>query len=265
MQRRSRLSGREGSDMISMNSLAGIASQVGNPSRIAMLNQLLDGRSLTASELARASGISPQTASEHLAKLSEVGLLTVVSQGRCRYFRLASPHVAELLQALFRISVHTSDAPAKMLRTGPADEALRELRTCYDHLAGRLAVALTDALVARGFVELTDDGGLLTRDGAAFFEDLGLPVGALQAESGARAGLVCRPCLDWSERRPHLAGRLGTAFCRHCLESDWVRRIDGTRALSVTTSGRRFFDDILRVRAGSDSAVEQDAAIEATA
>ena len=235
--------------MIVINSLAGVASQVGNPSRLAMLNHLMDGRSLTASELARASGISPQTASEHLAKLSEVGLLAVTSQGRCRYFRLASPDVAELLQALFRVSVQSSPASVKQLRTGPADEALRELRTCYDHLAGRLAVALTDALVARGFVKLTEDGGLLTRAGAAFFEDLGLSVDADHTDSGARAGLVCRPCLDWSERRPHLAGRLGAAFCRHCLASDWVRRIDGTRALGVTLSGRRVFDDILQARA----------------
>lgn len=226
-----------------MNALAGIAAQVGNPSRLAMLEQLLDGRALTASELARSAGVTPQTASGHLASLGEAGLLHVSSRGRYRYFRLASPRVAELLQALFEVGAGAGNAPAIRTRTGPADARLRELRTCYDHLAGRLAVALTDALVARGFIALGEDGGLLTEAGAGYFGELGLDRDAIHG----RSGLVCRPCLDWSERRPHLAGRLGVAFCRHCLESDWVRRRPGTRALDVTPAGRHVFDAILRV------------------
>lgn len=226
-----------------MNALSSIASQLGNPSRMTMLDQLLDGRSLTASELARASNVTPQTASGHLASLVEAGLVEVSSRGRHRFFRLASPAVAELLEALFQVGADVQAVRAPRLRTGPDDERMREMRTCYNHLGGRLAVSLTDAFSARGLVELSEDGGRLTATGSRFFSALGVDEAAL----GPRSELVCRPCLDWSERRPHLAGRLGAAFCRRCLEADWVRRRPGTRALDVTPAGRIAFDGILRL------------------
>lgn len=255
--------------MFSINALASIAAQVGNPSRSAMLEQLLDGRALTASELARAAGVTPQTASGHLASLAEAGLLQASSRGRHRYFRLASPAVAGLLQALFEVGDGARDE--RRVRTGPADARLRELRTCYDHLAGRLAVALTDALVARGFVDLGEDGGLLTPAGARFFAELGLDPHVVRPDGSRRSGLVretdliCKTCLDWSERRPHLAGRLGAAFLRRCLEADWVRRRPGSRALDVTPAGRRVFDAILRLPDAAPSEAAEGAAPEPAA
>lgn len=261
--------------MFSINALAGIAAQVGNPSRSAMLEQLLDGRALTASELARAAGVTPQTASGHLASLAEAGLLQASSRGRHRYFRLASPAVAGLLQALFEVADGARDE--RRVRTGPADARLLELRTCYDHLAGRLAVALTDALVARGFVDLGEDGGLLTPAGARFFAELGLDPQVVRPDGSPRSApvreadlvretdLICKTCLDWSERRPHLAGRLGAAFLRRCLEADWVRRRPGSRALDVTPAGRRVFDAILRLPDAAPSEAMEGAAPEPAA
>lgn len=232
--------------MISINVAANIAAQIGNPCRFVMLSQLLDGRALTASELARASGVAPQTASEHLARLVEAGLLTVNNRGRFRYFTLSSAHVAELMQALFQVGLAAGAGLPKVVHTGPKDAALRELRICYDHLAGRLAVAITDALLIQGFVELSTDGGLLTETGRVYFEDLGVNLASLGGPTNKSQTLVCRPCLDWSERRPHLAGRLGAAFCQHCLDAGWIRRKSGTRALDITPSGHAVFEGIAK-------------------
>jgi hypothetical protein len=138
------------------------------------------------------------------------------------------------------MQVAASFEPPRRLVIGPREAALRVARTCYDHLAGRLGVALADAMACRGYVELGADAGLLTDTGAAFLDSVGIDTGALAGPSGHRPRRVmCRPCLDWSERRPHLAGALGAALCAHCLDSGWVRRIEGTRAVAVTPKGRR--------------------------
>ncbi|ONG56370.1 transcriptional regulator [Pseudoroseomonas deserti] len=218
--------------MLSTAGFAGIAALIGDPARATMLALLLDGRALTASELAAAAGITPQTASAHLARLTEAGLLAMERQGRHRYHRLASAAVAQMLESIMAVAAgQVAVAPVRP-RTGPRDAAMRLLRSCYDHLAGQVAVALADRLAARGQIELSPDGGALTEAGRGFFAEMGL---ALPEARGGR--LICRPCLDWSERRPHLAGRLGTALCGFCLEQGWMRRVGDSRAITVTPLG----------------------------
>lgn len=222
---------------------AEIAALSGDPSRASMLHALMDGRALTATELARAAGISPQTASGHLAQLSTAGLLRVVKQGRHRYHRLASPAVAQMIESIMQVAAELSPQ-RKRFTVGPKEAALRRARTCYDHFAGELGVALADALVTSGHVELTSDAGILTVSGVAFLGDLGIDTQFMHARASAKGGRVlCRPCLDWSERRPHLAGVVGAALCTHSLEKGWAQRLDGTRAVRVTVAGRKIFRD----------------------
>ncbi len=222
--------------MVTIAALAGTAAMVGDPARASMLAALMDGRALTASELARAAGIAPQTASSHLAQLATAGLLAMERQGRHRYHRLASPAVARMLESIMAVAGAGAVPVDRPVRVGPRDAALRQARTCYDHLAGRVAVAMADAMVARGQIELAPDGGVVMEAGRAFLRSLGVA-----AEDGAaqRGRLFCRPCLDWSERRAHVAGRLGAALCARCLALGWVRPLDGTRALAVTPEGWR--------------------------
>lgn len=214
--------------------VAEIAAAVGNPARVSVLAALLDGRSLTAKELAHAAGVSPQTASGHLARLTGTGLLAVARQGRHAYFRLASPQVGRLLEAIMSVA---AEAP----RTGPppwrADAGLRVARTCYDHLAGRLGVALAEALAAHGHVVLSEDGGEVTPAGAAFLARFGIDVAGLA--HGRRA--FCRPCVDWSERRLHLAGAVGAALADRCFALGWTARMRDSRAVRISDDGRRGF------------------------
>ena len=194
----------------------------------------MDGRALTASELARVAEIMPQTASAHLARLTAAGLIRVMRQGRHRYHRLATPHVARMLEEVMRVA-STREPALRRLVTGPRDAALREARICFDHLAGRLGVMIADALVERGAVELDDDGGVVTERGVAFLQHAGITL----VDDGVGCGVrpLCRPCLDWSERRFHIAGKLGAVMCRRFLEQRWVRRLDDTRALEVSSAG----------------------------
>lgn len=217
--------------MVSTADFAEIAALAGDPARACMLQALMDGRALTAAELARAAGITAQTASGHLSRMVAAGLLRVEPQGRHRYHRLASPSVARMMESIMQVASDRAPTP-RAIRTGPRDRALAQARTCYDHLAGRLGVALADAMVAGGHMELADDAGLITAQGRDFLSDLGL---MLPASGTTRA--FCRPCLDWSERRPHLAGSLGRALCGHAFDQGWVRRVDGTRAVSITPKG----------------------------
>ncbi len=234
--------------MLSTSAFAATAALVGDPARANMLAALMDGRSLTATELARAAGITPQTASGHLARLTEAGLLLVAQGGRHRYHRLASPAVAQMLESIMSVAagqaVVPQDGRPRAIIVGPRDAALRYARTCYDHLAGTLAVAVADRLVERGQIELSADGGVLTENGATFLRELGVPLEA-DPGRGAKAGsgrVFCRPCLDWSERRPHIGGVLGAALCRTCFAQGWIRRAGGGgRAVSVTPSGQVAF------------------------
>jgi DNA-binding transcriptional ArsR family regulator len=207
----------------------GVARLVGDPSRATMLDVLMDGRAWTGRELARAAHVTPSTASEHLQRLVNGELLSVVQQGRFRYYRIASPEVAGALEALMVLAPRESaTAPAR----AKIDPALRRARTCYDHLAGELGVALSNALVARGAIEYGADGGTLTPAGVEFFNQLEIAV-----EPGNERRPLCRACLDWSERRFHLAGRAGTALARHALSRGWIQRKKGSRAVLVTDAG----------------------------
>ncbi len=233
--------------MASNAMFAQVAALAGDPARAGMLHALMDGRALTASELAHVAGITPQTASGHLARMAAAGLLGVEKQGRHRYHRLASPAVAQMIESIMQVA--SDMEPRRSLSVGPRDAALRAARTCYDHLAGRLGVALADALVAGGYAELANDAGLVTDAGIALLARIGIDVDALLARRGKRAArILCRPCLDWSERRAHLAGAVGAALCAHSFDKGWIRRIDGTRAVAITPKGQRIFREQLGVR-----------------
>jgi DNA-binding transcriptional ArsR family regulator len=239
--------------MASNASFARIAALAGDPARAGMLHALMDGRALTASELAGVAGITAQTASSHLARMTDAGLLTVEKQGRHRYHRLASPDVAHMMETIMQVASTLEPSPRR-LTVGPRDAALRAARTCYDHLAGRLGVALADAMVGAGYAELGSDGGIVTDAGIAFLGHIGIDMEALQARRGKRAARVlCRPCLDWSERRPHLAGAVGAALCAHSLEKKWVRRLNDTRAVEITPRGWRVFREEFGADLGSSA------------
>jgi DNA-binding transcriptional ArsR family regulator len=227
--------------------IAEVASHLGEPARAAMLAALMDGRALTATELAGVAGITPQTASTHLARLTGASLLRVDRQGRHRYHRLATPEVARMLEAVMQLAATRDARPRRPLVVGPRDAALRMARTCYDHLAGRLGVAIADAMVRTGAVELDDDAGLVTELGVAFLRRAGIGLLAGGARGASSSRPLCRPCLDWSERRFHLAGKLGAAICRHALDRRWVRRLPDTRALEITTAGRAALREVFAI------------------
>ena len=210
-------------------SVAYIASLIGDPARANMLHALMDGRALTAGELAYAGHISPQPASGHLAKLTEGGLLSVVKQGRHRYFRIATPRVAELLETIMTLATE----PERERTVWRSGKTLRRARMCYDHLAGKLGVVIASRLGDRGMVILTEDGGSLTDSGAAFLKDTGIDVDALRAKRRA----FCRSCLDWSERRFHIAGSVGAAIATHCLEHGWIERSRENRVVHIPERG----------------------------
>jgi DNA-binding transcriptional ArsR family regulator len=209
--------------------VARIARLIGEPARATMLDALLSGEALSAGELARAARVSPATASGHLARLQAGGLVDVVRAGRHRYYRIAAPEAAEALEAL---SLLGTAPPVRSLRASRAAAAMAEARTCYDHLAGRVGVALCDALVAREALVAGGDGYVLTPAGEKLLGELDVAV-----EPTRRS--FARPCIDFTERRPHLAGALGAAVCGRLMELRWlVRRAPGERALRVTESGR---------------------------
>ena len=226
--------------MTSQARFAEVAALAGDPGRASMLHALLDGRALTATELAQIAGITPQTASGHLAKLTEAGLMVAIKQGRHRYHRLASADVARMMESIMCVAT-ASLPPSKSIRIGPKDAALRAARTCYDHLAGRLAVALSDQLIAMGRVEIAEDAGVVTEKGRSFFNSLDIQGLDMATWTGKTGRVFCRPCLDWSERRPHLAGRIGTLLRDHSFREGWVRRIGESRALTITPKGEKAF------------------------
>ncbi|MEU6842090.1 winged helix-turn-helix domain-containing protein [Streptomyces sp. NPDC046716] len=221
--------------------LAGLAALVSDETRAAFLLALLDGRAWTAGELARHAGVAPSTASEHLGKLTAGGLLAEERQGRHRYVRLADARVAQLVEGLAGYAAPDGADPPRTLRDASARDAMARGRTCYDHLAGRLGIAVTDGMVARGLLRV-DTGFALTEAGVGWFRGLGVELGP-----GGRRPLV-RGCLDWTERRQHLAGVAGAALCRHALASGWVERIGSERAVRVTGGGARVLWDELGVR-----------------
>jgi DNA-binding transcriptional ArsR family regulator len=232
--------------------LAQIAALIGDPARANMLAALLDGRALTAGELAYAARVTPQTASEHLGKLVDAGILAPANrQGRHRYYRLASAQVATMLEGIMVVAGPLTGPRLSSWRGG---EALRTARTCYDHLAGRLGVGITDALRTHGHLVLDQDGGEITPSGVIFLRGLGVEM------QGASGRPFCRPCLDWSERRQHLAGRIGAAIACRCFDLGWIARQPGGRAVSVTTSGKLGFAQAFGLTLSGDQAAPARAA-----
>lgn len=219
---------------------AEIAALSDDPTRANMLHVLMDGRALTASMLARLAGVSPQTASGHLNKMIAAGLLAVESQGRFRGHRLASQSVARMLESIMQLAAELEPSPSG-LTPDPRYTALKKARTCYNHFAGQLGVAFTDALVARGFVEIADEAGVLTETGLNFLKSIGFEGPILAGQTTRSGRVLCRPCFDWSEHRSHLARALGAAICSHSMKLGWTRRMHGTRALLITPKEQRIF------------------------
>jgi len=238
--------------------LAEIGALLGDPARANMLLALIAGRPLTAGELAWSARVTAQTASGHLAKLTEAGLLAVERQGRHRYYRLASPLIAQMLEGMQVVA--SLQSPPRYRPASKIDDALKAGRTCYDHLAGRLGVAIADAMVARGHVVLAGDGGEATPAGDAFLR-------RFQIETSPRPGqkqrCFCRPCLDWSERRPHIAGALGAALAERCFALGWIARIKDSRAVAITPAGRKGLEHTFGIGA-DDLVVRPDLPLQKT-
>jgi DNA-binding transcriptional ArsR family regulator len=222
--------------MITGPIIAEIAALLGDPARATMVSALVDGRPLTASELAIAAHITPQTASTHLAKLTQAGVLSVVRNGRHRHFRIASSTVANMIDGI--VAVALAKRPRFRPLSGHA-RALSVARICHDHLAGRLSVDLTDAFVARGYIVVDDEAAELTPAGTRFFTAFG--VGLPPLRSTRRH--FCRLCLDWTERRPHLAGAVGVAITKRYFDLGWLERMKRSHAVLVTSLGQRGFQE----------------------
>jgi DNA-binding transcriptional ArsR family regulator len=217
--------------------IAMVASLVGDPARSNMLTALMSGRALTATELSQEAGITPQTASSHLSKLEAGGLIEQEKQGRHRYYRLTDPDVAGVLEGLAALAARAGHL---RVRTGPKDPALRHARICYDHLAGDLGVQMLDSLRQRKLIRQYKHDIELTAEGTRFLEK------ALQIDAESLAHPrrpVCKACLDWSERRHHMAGTLGAALMRRFTELNWAARDrePGSRVVQFTRQGEKRF------------------------
>ena len=214
--------------------IAQIAALIGDPARANMLAALMSGKALTASELASEAGVTVQTASSHLSKLAEGGLLYPRKTGRHKYFALAGEDVARVLEGLMGLA---AGAGHLRTRTGPKDAKLRRARVCYDHLAGDMGTQMFDSMMAQGHLAMDGNMLALTESGAAFAASLEIDVDALRK---GRARL-CRECLDWSERRSHLAGSLGRAILRRFVALSWVKRDADTRIITFSPDGEAAF------------------------
>ena len=218
--------------MVAAANMVEVAALVGDTARATMLGALMSGQSLTGSELAFLAHVSRPTASEHLTKLVDARLVAVTRRRRFNYYRIASPLVARMLESIKLVAA--IEVPPRYQPRSVRDDKMRFARTCYDHLAGQAAVAIADALIARGYIVLGEDGGEVTAAGVRVLGDFGLSP-APQARSRR---IFCKPCLDWSERRYHVAGHVGAEICRCCLERGWFARERDTRGLRLTAIGQ---------------------------
>lgn len=221
-------------NMVSGNTLASVAALIGDAARANMLSALMGGQALTARELADCAGVLPQTASGHLSRLVDGGLVTVEKQGRHRYFRLTSSDVAEMLEVLSALS---ASGPARYRPPGPKDASMRQARTCYDHMAGSIAVALADHFLANDLIVFDGGAGLVTTNGADALRAFGIDV----ADSRSSRRALCRTCLDWSERRHHIGGWLGAALLERCKALNWLSQPGRGRTLVLTRKGQGGF------------------------
>lgn len=210
--------------------IVNIAALVGEHARAEILTTLMTGQSLTATELAQVAGVTKQTVSAHLGKLLDMRLLAVQSQGRHRYYRLADPDVAQLLESLMGVAYRVG---ALRVRSSPREPALRKARVCYDHLAGELGVLVFDALKQRRLLRSEGEELHLTPQGHRFCREFGIDMDALARQRRS----LCRPCLDWSMRRNHLAGAVGAAVLSRCLDLGWARRAHRSRVMTFSAAG----------------------------
>ena len=222
--------------MVSTAAVAEIGSLLGDPARVNMMIALLDGRAWTARELADAAGVSPQTASSHLGKLIAAELVKLDRQGRHHYHRLASSDVARLLEQMHLAGAAARRSPV----SGPKDLQMRELRSCYDHLAGRIAVELSSRIIDE---DNPEGAAHVSKEGEALLEKIGIDLDQLQG--GKRA--LCRVCVDWSERRPHVAGAVGAAILSRMKTLGWVRQRPIGRSLILTAAGERGVNDVFGI------------------
>ena len=222
--------------MVTVNSVSEIAALMGDPARASMLSLLMDGRAHTASELALAAGVTAQTASGHLARMVDANLLAARAQGRNRFYRLASGEVAHAMETLMALA-GTRAAPASTTAAWRRDPDLRFCRTCYDHLAGQVGLAVTDSLTQHGHLEPKGPRDwTLTSSGELFCSRLGVDLAGAKA---AHTRHFARQCLDWSERRPHISGALGSAIADTFFKKGWAERMRRGRTVRLTDSGRR--------------------------
>ncbi len=221
-------------------SFASIGALLGVPARANILASLINGRALTATELAIAAGVSPQTTSSHLAKLVDAGLILAEKHGRHRFYRLADPNIADILEPLAELVKHR---PVPERRKSRTPEDLRPARICYDHLAGAVGVQVTDGLTKKGYLAPLGRDFRVTDGGSTFFAEFGIDLAAL-----ARTRRVfARQCLDWSERRPHLGGVLGAAVCERFMNEGWIKRTRVPRQVIVLDAGRRALKGLLGI------------------
>ncbi|QNR67990.1 winged helix-turn-helix transcriptional regulator [Paenibacillus peoriae] len=226
--------------MSTKSNIAMIASLVSERSRAAILTALLDGRFHTASELAHMAGIKPQTASFHLAKMTEAQVVTVEKQGRHRYFGIQDPEVAQVMESLLSIA---PPVPIKSFKHASENEALRLARTCYDHVAGQLGVQLMSFFIQKGILSEDQDGLYITEPGETFFTDFQIDL----TQTRQKRRSFSHKCLDWSERRHHLAGALGNALLDRLFELNWIERLPTTRAIRITADGKRGIKEIFSI------------------
>lgn len=220
--------------------IAHIAALIGDPARANMLTVLMSGKALTVSELAREAGVTIQTASSHLSKLDQGGLLRPRKQGRHKYFSLASDDVAHVLEGLMGLAAGSGHLRR---RPGPKDTELRKARVCYNHLAGDMGTQLFDSLMAKGHLDLVGDDLNLTASGASFVAGLQIDLEGLKSNRTP----LCRECLDWSERRSHLAGSLGRALLSRFEELSWAKRDQKTRIVTFSKIGAQEFGKLFAI------------------
>jgi DNA-binding transcriptional ArsR family regulator len=230
--------------MVAAANMVEVAALVGDTARATMLSALMGGQSLTATELAYCANVSRSTASGHLSKLVAARLLTVTCKRRFSYYRIASPLIATMLESIKVVAA--IEVPPRRQPRSANDDALHFARSCYDHLAGQVGVAVTDALVAMGHIVLSDEGGEVTSSGGRFFSAFG-------ADLRPRTRRIfCQPCLDWSERRYHLKGLVGARILDRLLELGWLKCVSGSRALQLTSSGRAGLSDIFQIEINNE-------------
>ncbi len=217
-----------------------IAALIGDQTRTEVLTALIGGKALTATELAGVAGVTKQTISGHLAKLIDAQLVSVESQGRHRYFRLADDDVVQLLESLMGVAHRTG---AVRLRSSPRDPAMHKARVCYDHLAGELSVQIYESLLKRDAFVPGKDGLVLTVGGKRFFTRVGIDVEIVRLQRRN----FCRACLDWSERRHHLAGALGAALLERLMVLDWAKRDRDSRVVNFSRAGEQALRELFRL------------------